>query len=308
MNCMLTSLDSCEPDFPCFDEEDKKRIRRDRLRRQDGTPWKTRKQRNARIVVGESNVLREPDSCRNYNDEETITSMEYSYWTYKDDETTTSLEYYYHPKRNGNKNANRSSKRNSKHKRKIEQDVIKVTSFFSPRYVPNTVQENSTNSTCPSTETESYYSKERSECTKQSAETVDSTIAPFSWMQGYYDTVEEEPEMGNVWSGDDDSSVAAVRAQTKTRAISAALSEEDETVYTSAFNYIRKAAGQNFLNPKKDPPSDKSMGTTYSIRAEDAGSALHRNTLMRRQQKVDELARAIQKRKELILRQAGNEP
>ena len=42
----------------------------------------------------------------------------------------------------------------------------------------------------------------------------------------------------------------------------------------SKFDYIRK--NQRFTNPFPDPPSDRSMATSHSIRAEDAGSLLFR--------------------------------
>jgi len=74
----------------------------------------------------------------------------------------------------------------------------------------------------------------------------------------------------------------------------------------STFDYIRRVHRQ-FSQPYKDPPSDKSMATAHSIRAEDTESDFFKKGVLHRRQQ-NELTRQILKRKQLALIQAGYEP
>lgn len=72
----------------------------------------------------------------------------------------------------------------------------------------------------------------------------------------------------------------------------------------SPFDYIRHVTNKHFANPLRDPPSDKSMATSNSIRAEDAGSAFFKKgALSKKQQQKQqiELAQQILKRRQIQL-------
>jgi len=77
----------------------------------------------------------------------------------------------------------------------------------------------------------------------------------------------------------------------------------------TTFDYIRKAHRQ-FTQPYKDPPSDRSMATARSVRAEDADSILFRKGFLpgRPRRKQNELARQILRRRELARIEFGHEP
>lgn len=77
--------------------------------------------------------------------------------------------------------------------------------------------------------------------------------------------------------------------------------------YNYLFDNIRRAAQKVSNATASDPPSDKSMGTARSIRAEDAGSVMLRKGIIRPKNN-ELLARAILKQRMLAKMQDGPEP
>lgn len=77
--------------------------------------------------------------------------------------------------------------------------------------------------------------------------------------------------------------------------------------YNYLLDNIRKAANKVTNTTANDPPSDKSMGTARSIRAEDAGSVMLRKGIIRPKNN-ELLARAILKQRMLAKMQDGPEP
>jgi hypothetical protein len=107
----------------------------------------------------------------------------------------------------------------------------------------------------------------------------------------------EEPAVTNVWSSDD--SVGAVKTSRKG---DQSAKHEEIPYNASAFDYIRKAS-RKFSNPVNDPPSDKSMATFRSIRANDVAPELLRRGIVRPKDNK-ELARALLKQRQLGLKVA----
>ena len=351
-------LDTCEPGVNCFSQDEKNKMRSNNLWRLDGMQSRRKQHSVGVRVLREADSYRkEPREIKKFHSSKqnrnraqrsskknrNTTQYDINFFDEKSQNnkinrnnttpisskknrntTQYDINFFDHQKSQSIKvNRNTSAPIPSKQNRKTTKSHSKqnyqiVNSYFEPRYVPNTVSENGTHSTCPSTDpsdTDAYTESSsivtgESEWTSLTAGTLDSKVTAESWMQAYFDKIErqEEPEIQNVWSGDDDFSVGAVKTTKHKREEEiATLSAQAGSAYYSAFSYIRKA-GEHISKPMKDPPSDQSMVTTQSIRAEDAGSAVLRHGILRRQEeRIMELARVIQKRKELELQRAGIE-
>jgi hypothetical protein len=76
-----------------------------------------------------------------------------------------------------------------------------------------------------------------------------------------------------------------------------------KSTFKNKFDYIRKT--QQFANPNfQDPPSDRSLATSFSVNAAEAGSILTKGFRNRR----SDLARQIIKRRQVIVSRTGFDP
>ena len=116
----------------------------------------------------------------------------------------------------------------------------------------------------------------------------------YSWFQPYRSN-NGTPRANNYPQSPTDDSVGAVKRSIK-----------------SKFDYIRK--NQRFSSSYHDPPSDKSMMSSHSIKAVDAGSLLKgggfASALRKKQliEKKNELAKSILKRRSNIMFRPGYDP
>ena len=174
---------------------------------------------------------------------------------------------------------------------------VKKSKYLS-RFRKNIDNNSDTDITCPESNSIDSESSQWTKVTsggQKNYERIDEV--PLDNMAKEYERT-EEASLHNTLSSD---SVNAVYTSSKVPQPA----QQQESVYSSAFDYILKAS-QKISNQTKDPPSDKSMATSRSIRAADAGSVLLRQGIIRR--KNNELVRTILKRRQLGLQQAGTEP
>ena len=271
-------MDSCDPSncdaAMWLDEDERRASRRAHLWRQDGMPSKSR------------NYYNKYKFDEYAHDDETGRSTRSDFpWKYDDDDSVTS---YCPPKR--------------------KQD--------------DEVRESNTEGTYPTTGTASYSNdsensswsfstlgglekKERSQISRMTPsqrmrETPNygrHTRTVFS--NANYGII-EEPEICDAVSIDD--SVGAVRISNKDRLETIQEPTIEHSSY--AFDYIRKA-NNKLSYPALDPPSDKSVATSRSIRAEDAGSVLLRKGVVHPK---NELARVLIARRNRDSQRLGPEP
>eukprot|EP00531_Pseudo-nitzschia_arenysensis_P002954 CAMPEP_0116135572 /NCGR_PEP_ID=MMETSP0329-20121206/11258_1 /TAXON_ID=697910 /ORGANISM="Pseudo-nitzschia arenysensis, Strain B593" /LENGTH=287 /DNA_ID=CAMNT_0003630373 /DNA_START=125 /DNA_END=988 /DNA_ORIENTATION=+ len=280
---LLDPFDPCDPsncdaDVICLNDEEKREARERHLWRQDGMP-----SRNKKKYSKNKKGIKQNNS---YSTRDCTT----------DDDTTRS----YFPSRYG--------------------DDESVTSYFPSRHKQHTVFESETEQTYPTTGTSSRSGDSEdsdwseTEHTKFSvtSHTVHSHSVtslknnfgnhkrPVYSSRATYGILEEAPSEDCSVAD----SVGAVRIR-KDNPQSAGERESNANNY--AFDYIRKAANK-ISKPASDPPSDKSMATSRSIRAEDAGSVLLRQGIVR-PKNSEILARAILKRRmQAKSKQLGPQP
>lgn len=288
---LLTEIcdpNNCDPELICWEEEERRTSREAQLWRQDGMPSKPRRSNKK----NKNAIFRNDSYTTKYaTDDDTGRSTRSNLpWNYRDDDS----EMSHFP---------------SNH----QHDLV----------------ESETGKTYPTTGTESHSddsgdsvwspssrgtrdNKQWSPSSRGTWHTKQSSAVTSTEKHNFgqhrrsafpepsnYGTI-EEPGICNDWSMDD--SVGAVRTSRKD------IQQQQEgangdTNYT--FDYIRKAS-KKFVNPMLDPPSDKSVATSRSIRAEDAGSVLLRKGIIRA--KNNELARVILKRRQQDLLKLGPKP
>ncbi len=273
-------LDPCDPsncdaDVICLNDEEKREARERHLLRQDGMPVRRRK----KYSKNKKGIKRN----NSYSTRDGTT----------DDDTTGP----YFPSR--------------------YRDDDSVTSYFPSKHKQHTDFESETEGTYPTTGTSSRScdseDSEWSDTVHTRMSVTSHTVASQSvtshkknfgkhkrsvFPKTTYGILQEAASQD--CSVDD--SVGAVRIRNDKPQL-----EEESNAYNYAFDYIRKAANK-ISKPASDPPSDKSMGTSRSIRAEDAGSVLLRQGIVR-PKKNEILARAILKRRmQAKSKQLGPEP
>lgn len=130
----------------------------------------------------------------------------------------------------------------------------------------------------------------------------------------YYARHNNDVDVTTTTSPSPTNSVGAVREGGDNKsAKKVAVSYYSSSSSKNAFDYIiRNKTRKQFAMPCQDPPSDKSMATSRSIRAADAGSVFFKKTARcfqkQLRRKNDELAKQILKRRQMGVIQAGHEP
>ena len=199
-------------------------------------------------------------------------------------------------------------------------DDVTTASYMSSRYDLSTVV-GSDDTTMYPTESDSRTSV-GSEWTEKTAGINNTKKSSFTWLQSsnnilnrtskgqqqqynhYQPQPQPHPRNNNVSSPTN--SVGAVR---RVKGDNNKTTSKVVSSYSSnAFDYIRKNRKPFFQKPCHDPPSDKSMATSRSIRAADAGSVFFKKNGAALQRRKSELARLILKRRQMGLIQAGQQP
>ena len=191
-------------------------------------------------------------------------------------------------------------------------DDSTTASFFSSRYDTTVVGSDDA-------ESDSRISDEESEWSKTTTETRNTKNSAYSWVhqsnqkfnaQQRQQHQQQQQQHRNHYHVPNDvssptNSVEAVRGK-RASAKNEGAKKVVTSFTTSTFDYIRKTR-QQFAKPCQDPPSDKSMATSRSIRAADAGSVFFKKKV-NLQRRKNELARLILKRNQMEVIQAGKEP
>ncbi len=279
-------MDACDPDN-CdaalwLDEDEKRARRRAHMWRQDGMPSKLRKKYSDKHRFDEY-----------ANEDETGRSTRSDFpWGYDDDDDS-------------------------------------VTSYCPPkRKHDDEVRESNTAGTYPTTGTESYShdsensswsfstlgaleKKERSQAFRDTRSQLSRETPNYgihtrtAFANANYEII-EEPEICHALSIDD--SVGAVRISMRDDKLQTipepTIEHNNEKNNSNTFDYIRKASNK-LSYPALDPPSDKSVATSRSIRAEDAGSVLLRKGIVHPK---NEMARVLLARRNRDLQRLGPEP
>lgn len=297
MNCFLPSINAaCEPGMACLDQESRRKARNVFLWKQDGMAMSSNKERKSRKKdVTDYSRNEDYSMTKETRDDESITSYFDPKFVQKDtrDEDTDTDASYFNPKIAETDTTDENT----------DTDTDSVTSYFNQKYATGNAEatypstalgSNDPITTLGSTSNDSIGSK----WTEITGGTLNTKISTASWFQALTQQNQQHPEITNVWSSAD--SVAAVKASKK---VNNSVVQET-SIYDSAFDYIRKASQQ--LSKKTiDPPSDKSVATSNSITASEAGSLLRRRII---KQKNSDLTHAIIKRRQMDLKQTGTEP
>ena len=184
-----------------------------------------------------------------------------------------------------------------------DDDDDTINSYYASRFV-----QSDTDMTYPTTGESNSQDTEESDWTKMTTDTQSTQKTGFSYAQSKHDHAPKNYHSIPVSSPYVPSPTDSERAVRSSSMQTEQSTQQSfgETTYNAAFDYIRKTQLQ-FSQSNKDPPSDKSVATSRSIRAEDAGSAILKGRRVVRQKK-NELASQIIKRRQLAIIQAGEEP
>ena len=277
-------MDACDPNncdaAVWIDEDEKRANRRAHMWRQDGMPSKSRKKYNNRHKYDEYGI-----------EDETGRSTRSDFpWGYDDDDDS-------------------------------------VTSYCPPKRKQNDeVRESSTAGTYPTTGTESYShdsensswsfstlgaleKRERSQQFRSTSSQLSRKIPNYgshtrtAFANANYGII-EEPEIPHALSIDDSVGGVRISKRDKLQTIEESTTEHNKTNNEHTFDYIRKASNK-ISYPALDPPSDKSVATSRSIRAEDARSVQLRKGIVHPK---NELARILLAQRNRDLQRLGPEP